>query len=103
MICTFTRPAHIRSRSFTKVADRFSKGVWPVKSRITKNRQVFGDLRDVVSDQVIRSIKLCLTSHSVPLFLEQLQIDLKHRLEQTHVCAVVESNHCFPHVDDEHF
>ena len=35
-------------------------------------------------------------------FTEQAQVDLKHRLEQTHVRTLIQPNLVFPHVDDEH-
>lgn len=35
-------------------------------------------------------------------FTEQAQVDLKHRLEQTHVRTLIQTNLVFPKVDNKH-
>ena len=44
-------------------------------------------------------------AENVPIrcrFAKQPQVNLEHRLKQSHVCALIQADLMFPHVDDEH-
>lgn len=91
-------------KSAKRVARRLLKGVLPMWSLMTKKSKLRGTVLLVVS--------ICAPCHSLtgeeeaqiytPALQEDAQIDLKHRLQQTHVCALVQTDLMLPDIHNEH-
>src|SRR4051812_12250489 len=88
-------------KSWIRVSRKLARGVLPMWSRMTKKR------RDLVCDLQRRvsnpKAETCHKQNLLPVLQEQLQVDLKHSLEQAHVCALVQTNLVLPDVDNQNF
>lgn len=92
-------PRQICSRSVVSVFESWANGVTPVKSRMMKRSNVFGE----ELQNELREVELFSSRLQLPLLLKQLEIDLKDCFQQTHVGSIVKSHHIFPHIHNNDF
>ena len=96
-LLTLDRLAQMRSMSWVRVAVRFSIGVPPTWSRMTKRIKVFSCSLHVRESSISGWHGMdALGLLAIRSTSEECQVDLKYRLQQSHIRALIQSNLMLP-------